>query len=218
MGRPWGDYDWPQSEHGIHVDDQGNVWLGGGHPCVVHKQVQMCNQYSVINVTEQFVWFRFHPVPGNVTHDRMILKFARDGQFLMQIGCPYTGGGNEDETHFNRPSQAVVHSQTNEVFVADGHGNQRIMVLDATTGEYKRSWGAYGDVTPHVHVQEFVAVDVRTGSREWGSILERPAPALSGRFWPYGSLDHNFQRRVGVRHGQSSKQVASFQYQWHFLA
>ena len=32
----------------------------------------------------------------------------------------------------------------NEVYVADGYGNRRVIVLDATTGKFKRMWGAYG--------------------------------------------------------------------------
>ena len=28
--------------------------------------------------------------------------------------------------------------------VADGYGNRRVIVFDATTGAYKRHWGAYG--------------------------------------------------------------------------
>ena len=28
--------------------------------------------------------------------------------------------------------------------MADGYGNQRVIVLDATTGEFKRHWGGYG--------------------------------------------------------------------------
>ena len=34
---------------------------------------------------------------------------------------------------------------TNELFVADGYGNRRVIVFDATTGAYKRHWGAYGN-------------------------------------------------------------------------
>jgi DNA-binding beta-propeller fold protein YncE len=30
------------------------------------------------------------------------------------------------------------------MYVADGYGNRRVVVLDATTGAYKRHWGAYG--------------------------------------------------------------------------
>jgi DNA-binding beta-propeller fold protein YncE len=32
----------------------------------------------------------------------------------------------------------------NELYVADGYLNRRVLVLDATTGAYKRHWGAYG--------------------------------------------------------------------------
>ena len=31
-----------------------------------------------------------------------------------------------------------------EILVAGGYGNRRIIVFDATTGAYKRHWGAYG--------------------------------------------------------------------------
>jgi sugar lactone lactonase YvrE len=39
----------------------------------------------------------------------------------------------------------VVDRETNELFVADGYGNKRVIVFDATTGAYKRHWGAYGN-------------------------------------------------------------------------
>jgi DNA-binding beta-propeller fold protein YncE len=39
-----------------------------------------------------------------------------------------------------------VDAATNEVYVADGLGNHRVVVFDADTGAYKRHWGAYGGV------------------------------------------------------------------------
>jgi DNA-binding beta-propeller fold protein YncE len=39
----------------------------------------------------------------------------------------------------------AVYTPTNELFVADGYGNRRIIVFDADTGAYKRHWGAYGN-------------------------------------------------------------------------
>jgi DNA-binding beta-propeller fold protein YncE len=46
----------------------------------------------------------------------------------------------------------VVYRKTNEAFIADGYGNQRVIVLDADTGAFKRMWGAFGNapmkVTP----------------------------------------------------------------------
>ena len=37
-----------------------------------------------------------------------------------------------------------VDPKTNELYVADGYGNKRVIVFDADTGKYKRHWGAYG--------------------------------------------------------------------------
>ena len=34
--------------------------------------------------------------------------------------------------------------RTNELFVADGYGNHRVIVFDADTGAFKRTWGAFG--------------------------------------------------------------------------
>ncbi len=38
-----------------------------------------------------------------------------------------------------------VDAAANELYVADGYGNRRIIVFDATTLAYKRHWGAYGE-------------------------------------------------------------------------
>ena len=38
----------------------------------------------------------------------------------------------------------VVDAAANELYVADGYVNHRVIVFDATTGAYKRHWGAYG--------------------------------------------------------------------------
>ncbi|MGA9194704.1 MAG: hypothetical protein WB037_06405, partial [Pseudolabrys sp.] len=43
-----------------------------------------------------------------------------------------------------RPADTEVDPATNEVFIADGYGNHRVIVFDADTGAYKRHWGAYG--------------------------------------------------------------------------
>ncbi len=41
--------------------------------------------------------------------------------------------------------QLFVDPKTNELYVADGYGNKRVIVFDADTGKYKRHWGAYGN-------------------------------------------------------------------------
>jgi len=52
---------------------------------------------------------------------------------------------SNDTTHLSRPAGITVYDKTNEVFVADGYCNRRVIVFDATTGAYKRHWGAYGN-------------------------------------------------------------------------
>ena len=38
-----------------------------------------------------------------------------------------------------------MYQKTNEVFIADGYGNRRVIVLDADTGAFKRMWGGFGN-------------------------------------------------------------------------
>ena len=112
--RSWGGegagYEWPENEHGIHIDHEGYVWIG-----------------------------------GNAADDAHILKFTQDGEFVLQIGRYGRSGGSNDTENLGRPAEIRVDSGTNEVYVADGYGNRRVVVFDATTGAYQRHWGAYGE-------------------------------------------------------------------------
>ena len=81
---------------------------------------------------------------GNGTGDGQILKFTRDGKFLLQIGKGGVAVDSNSTEHLSRPAAVAVYAKTNELFVADGYGNRRIIVFDADTGAYKRHWGAYG--------------------------------------------------------------------------
>jgi hypothetical protein len=76
--------------------------------------------------------------------DAQVLKFSTDGKFVMQIGKAGMTGDHASTTNLNRPAAVEVDLAANEVYVADGAANRRIVVFDATTGAYKRHWGAYG--------------------------------------------------------------------------
>jgi len=76
--------------------------------------------------------------------DNQILKFTQDGKFLMQIGHPFKSKGSNDVENLKGPAKMFVDPKTNELYVADGYGNKRVIVFDADTGQYKRHWGAYG--------------------------------------------------------------------------
>jgi DNA-binding beta-propeller fold protein YncE len=74
-----------------------------------------------------------------------LLKFTQDGKFVMQIGHSNQSKGNADTQNLHRPADVWVHPQTNELYVADGYGNHRVVVFDAETGVFKRTWGAFGN-------------------------------------------------------------------------
>ncbi len=84
-----------------------------------------------------FVW-------TNARESHLTVKFTRTGQVALVIGKFNTTGGSNDQALMGRPSEIWVDPADNEVFVADGYGNRRIVVFDGATGAYLRHWGAYG--------------------------------------------------------------------------
>ena len=84
-------------------------------------------------------------IGGNDPKDAHVLKFTRDGKFLLQVGHPGKNAGSNDTENFWRAAKVIVDPKTNEAYVADGYGNRRVAVIDADTGKFKRYWGAYGN-------------------------------------------------------------------------
>ncbi len=81
---------------------------------------------------------------GSAKEDNQLLKFTRDGKFLMQIGHAGKNKGSSDTENVGGPAGLFLYKKTNELFVADGYFNHRVVVFDADTGKFKRAWGAYG--------------------------------------------------------------------------
>ena len=127
-GGPADGYDWPDTEHGLFVDHEDNVWVTGLNPL----------EQSYADPTDRT--------------DDMILKFTSSGEFLGQFGGrdrhPLGQGGNADTESVHLATEAVVFPDTNELFVADGYANRRVLVLDAQTLQFKRMWGAFGNQPP----------------------------------------------------------------------
>ena len=87
-----------------------------------------------------YVWFA-----GNGPDDHQVLKFSGDGTFVMQIGQAGRTEGSNSTEFLGQPADLEVDPETNELYIADGYLNKRIIVFDAETGEYRRHWGAYGN-------------------------------------------------------------------------
>ena len=123
-------YDWPEREHGIFVDANGDVYVSGN------------NGFAAAGAA---------PPPGK--SDDMILKFTRAGKFIWQFGGAGTSKGDSDNANVKQAADMQIFK--GELFVADGYGNHRVVVLDAKTGKFKRAWQANGP-TPYeiVHAIE----------------------------------------------------------------
>ena len=128
-GGPGAGYEWPENEHGLFVDDNDVVWIGGqaGTGAGVVRYRKVANQRVPVD-------------------DDMLLKFTTAGKFLQQIGRQNASTGNQDTKNVKEPADLAIYRKTNEAFIADGYGNRRVIVLDADTGAFKRMWGAFGNV------------------------------------------------------------------------
>jgi DNA-binding beta-propeller fold protein YncE len=123
----------------IEFDQEGRVVQSWGGPGPGYEWP--ANEHGIFVDYKANVW-----LGGNTANqDSQILKFTHDGRFLMQIGRAKASKGSLDTENLNRPAQIWVWEKTNEVFVADGYQNRRVVVFDADTGKFKRMWGAYGN-------------------------------------------------------------------------
>ena len=157
-------YEWPNAPYGITVDAKGNVWIGGG--LIVPPAAGRGGRGGAAATDDTGA-----PAQGRATGaggaggagggggtgagrgaaappapaDAHVLKFSRDGKFLLQIGHAGKIEDSNSTTGLNKPTGVASDTAANEVYVADGNGNHRVVVFDATSGAYKRHWGAYGD-------------------------------------------------------------------------
>jgi len=123
----------------LEFDAAGNFIQAWGGPGQGYDWPE--TEHGVYVDPSGFVW-----IGGNGDKDHQVLKFTRDGKFVMQIGKPGQSKGNADTQNLKQPADTFVYAKTNELFVADGYGNRRIIVFDATTGRFKRMWGAFGNM------------------------------------------------------------------------
>jgi DNA-binding beta-propeller fold protein YncE len=119
----------------LEFDPEGNLVHHWGGPGAGYEW--MPSMHGITVDGKDNVWFAGNG--GNT-----VLKFSRDGKFLLQIGKNGASKGNTDTANLSNPAEVTVDDAANEIYVADGYGNRRVIVFDATTGAYKRMWGAYG--------------------------------------------------------------------------
>ena len=123
----------------IEFDADGNVVQGWGDPSTQDVSEFPRNAHGLFIDHNDHVWI------GTFRHHR-VMKFTRSGQLLMTIGEYDNNRGSNDTNFLGGPAGIWVDPEDNEVFIADGYRNRRVVVYDGDTGDYLRHWGAYGEV------------------------------------------------------------------------
>jgi DNA-binding beta-propeller fold protein YncE len=140
----------------LEFDQEGNLLRHWGGPGQGYEWPD--SNHGIFIDYKGNVW-----IGGNGGPDSQILKFTKDGKFLLQVGkkgarrkagagagnqegqvAGFVGGSNDQES-FGRVAKIFVDAKANEAYIADGYLNKRVAVLDADTGKMKRYWGAYGN-------------------------------------------------------------------------
>lgn len=140
----------------MKFDREGNLllaWGGVADPgflterCTPAKGCEWpTNEHGIFVDHNDNVW-----IAGNGAGNHQVLKFSRDGTFLLQIGKAGLTGGSNATTGglggtplLGQPADVEVDPTNNEAYIADGYQNKRVLVVDGNTGRYLRHWGAYG--------------------------------------------------------------------------
>ena len=123
----------------LELDAEGNLVGSWGGPGPGYDWPT--SNHGIVVDDMDNVW-----IGGNGAGDSHVLKFSRSGDFLMQVGESGYGIDSNARNHYSRVAKLRFDAGANEMYLADGYGNKRVAVIDASTGELKRFWGAYGNV------------------------------------------------------------------------
>ena len=176
-------HDWPSSNHGITVAPDGNIWLGGNGAYQPRPPAGSAAQFAETPAAAPPLY-----AGGGVGqyHDSFILKFTPDGKYLAQIGKANGSKGSLDTENVRGVAQ--IRFAGNEMILADGYGNKRVSVWDATTLKFKRMWGAYGkkpDDTPIPHYD--------VNSPQFGNPMHCAQPSNDGLIYACDRTNNRIQ-------------------------
>jgi DNA-binding beta-propeller fold protein YncE len=109
--------EWPDSNHGIVVDDKGFVWIGGnGGP-----------DQHILKFTRD---------------GKLVAEFGKKNA-RVKDGQPVRD--STDMVNFGRVAKIFIEPKAQEAYVADGYFNRRVAVIDMQSGKVKRFWGGSGE-------------------------------------------------------------------------
>ncbi len=153
------DFEWGQLPN-VTIDHDGNIYaFHRAEPPVLtfSPEGALLNTWGA-GMMVRAHGFRITP-DGNIfaTDQRghRVYKFSTAGALLLALG--ETGVPGEDAEHFNGPADVAV-APNGDFFVADGHGNNRIVKF-AADGTFITAWGTEGSAPGEFDLPHTVAFD-----------------------------------------------------------
>jgi len=145
-GGPGNGYAWPSANHGIAIDPQGNIWIGGSAGTDTHML-----KFSADGRFLQQIGRVAPPPPPAPSQGSAAGDTAGGGRGGRGGGRgaaaqppPVVPPDSRSTAQFGGAASVSFDASTREAFVADGYRNRRIAVVDMTTGAITRFFGAYG--------------------------------------------------------------------------
>src|SRR6185503_17029250 len=127
----------------LEFDQQGNLrrhWGGKDGPDYQWPE----SNHGITVDKKGNVWIGGNGTTGAM-RDGHVLKFTKDGKFLLQVGKKVMAADSNSTDRFYEVAKIFDDPKTNELYVADGYGNRRVAVIDGDSGKILRFWGAYGE-------------------------------------------------------------------------
>ena len=162
---------------GVEMDTDGSLWVFHrcfAQICTGHDDVAPILHYAPSGDLigswgrGMFVW----PHGFHLDHDgnlwatdargadgkgHTVMKLSKDGDMLMTLGTPGVAGAGHDT--FDGPADVLV-APDGSIFVADGHGNDRVVKF-SPEGEYLLEWGEEGTDYGQFNEPHSLAMDSR---------------------------------------------------------
>ncbi len=132
----------------VEFDADGNfiqAWGGPDHlPRIDGRPQWLQNEETVSIDDEGAIWI----FGANKSYDHAVQRFSPDGKLLLRIGKFGEAGDDNSRDRLGCATDCWHDVKRREVFITDGYVNHRVVVFDSDTGEFIRSFGAYGVSPP----------------------------------------------------------------------
>jgi DNA-binding beta-propeller fold protein YncE len=150
---------------GVDIDSRGNVYviqrksppvlcfdstgklLRLWGTALIGRDPDMVGAHGIRVDKDDFVW-----ITDRARH--LVRKFDPSGQLLLTLGTEGSSGTGENQ--FNRPAD-LAFGPSEEIYVADGYGNSRVMKFDRN-GKFLKTWGEKGTAPGEFDLPHTIAV------------------------------------------------------------